>query len=206
MGRDASNIWIKHLSESKTWRAEIEENQTEILCCAAKCTISLLHLPYWIRPLLPRAALTCRLPPHQGPLGCQSRRRLLTVVQEEPRWRLPTAVLDLAGGEAFVVATVAVSTPAGFLFACSLSVFICGLHLVCTSHTGICRLLILLSKHLSWPGRPKKKKESFHRDLRGGMSLEFLQLRNWNDCCLKKTTKYVLQLLPLPLFRNLWQR
>lgn len=32
----------------------------------------------------------------------------------------------------------------------------------------------------------KEKKESFHRDLRGGMSLEFLQLRNWNDCCLKK--------------------
>lgn len=58
MGWDASNIWIKHLSESKTWRAEIEENQTEILCCAAKCTISPLQLPYWIRPLLPRASST----------------------------------------------------------------------------------------------------------------------------------------------------
>lgn len=101
----------------------------------------------------------------RGPLGCQSRRQLLTVVQEEPRWCLPTAVLDLAGGEAFVVATVAVSTPAGFLFACSLSVFICGLHLVCTSHTGICRLLILLSKHLSWPGRPKKKKKNLFTEI-----------------------------------------
>lgn len=144
--------------------------------------------------LVPRASRTWRLSPHWGPLGCQTTTTtMLNAMQEEPRWRLPTAVLDLAGG--FIAATTVVSTPAGFLFACSLSVFICGLHLVCKSHTDVCRPVVLLNKHLSSPaGRPMSEKIFLSQRFKGRYAFRILSMEEvkW---LLKN--KHVLQLLPL---------
>lgn len=173
MGVDASNICIKHLSESKTWK--FKQKSCVCLSHSAKCALSLLHLLH-----APYSHPSCGMDVSSFTTpGATWVPVKASTLQEEPQWRLPTAVLDLAGGEAFVAATAAVSTPAGFLFACSLSVFICGLHLVCTS---LALLYCWASIFLGWGGREEKKRGSFHRDLRGGMSLEFFQLRNSNDC------------------------